>query len=805
MKNNKKKHSIQFKFFLIIISIILFVSISLVSVFMIKSGNDFYDEIDKRGITEAKGISFDAKYAVLSGDNSMLDYIISGRLKKPDIVYINIVDQMGESIASGRNNGYGELMELSNSEESLEKGIKKTIFVSKKTKQNNRREEVYQFSAFINRFRITANDKKENVEDTSILSGITSAFPKGVVGNVEVGISLRYIKAKIEYMVTVSVLIIGVILFITIFTSYYFLQKTLKPIRDIKKISSDVSRGILTNPIDIRSLDEVGLLTNAFNNMVIELDNSRSMQGVIKEFADNIIKSMLNALVVLNSDYTIKTVNRAFISLLGYTENELKGNDINIIFSKESLDDRSWLNMMQKKYMVRNLEMVFLAKNRKKVYVLFSASVMLDIEAKVEGFVCVAQDITERKHTENVLRINEERYRTLVQAIPDIVFKIDKNGLFTFINPCVSNLGYKPIELIGKHYSIIFDESNAKSITDVLNIQKNLNDGKDLNSDAISSLGNDLNDVQMTRNIEVYLVHKNRDENSDNQSGFVGLLTVFSETSIPDIYNSMVDKNSNSVAGTVGIIRDISEKLRLQAENLRTGQLATLGELAASVAHEINSPLNSIIICAELMLSGAADSKIDNESLERIMIDSAHITKVVNGLLSFSRDSDTERAFFSIDQLLSETLILTTAQIKKEHISVVTDISSNMPEVYIHPQRLQHVFINLINNARYALNKKHKITGRNKLIKISGKKVEFNNSPHVIITFNDNGTGIPQDKINKIMNPFYTTKPRGEGTGLGLSICNKILKSEGGELEINSVEGEYTNMSIYLPVEVNKK
>lgn len=120
-----------------------------------------------------------------------------------------------------------------------------------------------------------------------------------------------------------------------------------------------------------------------------------------------------------------------------------------------------------------------------------------------------------------------------------------------------------------------------------------------------------------------------------------------------------------------------------------------------------------------------------------------------------------------------------------------------------NPQLIQQVFLNAINNARYALNLKYPESHDNKVLEILAKEITIDNHPQVNITFYDHGTGIPADIKDKVMNPFFTTKPAGIGTGLGLSISHNIIMDHGGKLTIDSVEGEYTKIIITLPSELN--
>ena len=260
----------------------------------------------------------------------------------------------------------------------------------------------------------------------------------------------------------------------------------------------------------------------------------------------------------------------------------------------------------------------------------------------------------------------------------------------------------------------------------------------------------------------------------------------------------MKDENGN-VKNIIVATHNITEKTILQAESMRASQLASLGELAATVAHEINNPINGIINYAQLLLDESDSGEIDKAAINNIIKESERIAKSINILLSFARDEGMGKGYFSVLELITEILTLTNAQMQNEGIDIKVDIHPNLPEIIVHPQQIQQVFLNILINSRYALNEKYPGAHKNKIIEITGESVTINDRPYIQIMFYDSGTGISVDEIGKVLNPFYTTKPRGKGTGLGLSISYNIIKEHGGNIELDSAEGEFTKVVISLP------
>jgi signal transduction histidine kinase len=136
---------------------------------------------------------------------------------------------------------------------------------------------------------------------------------------------------------------------------------------------------------------------------------------------------------------------------------------------------------------------------------------------------------------------------------------------------------------------------------------------------------------------------------------------------------------------------------------------------------------------------------------------------------------------------------------RKEGIRVVVEMYPDLPPVLANPNQIQQVMMNVISNARYAMNLKYRGGHENKVLEIRGEPIDVDGIRHVRMTFRDRGTGIAAHLLDKVVEPFFTTKPRGEGTGLGLSISHGIVSDHGGRLSIESVEGEFTKVVIDLP------
>jgi len=244
---------------------------------------------------------------------------------------------------------------------------------------------------------------------------------------------------------------------------------------------------------------------------------------------------------------------------------------------------------------------------------------------------------------------------------------------------------------------------------------------------------------------------------------------------------------------------NITEQKKAEDKTLRTLQLASIGELAAGVAHEINNPINGIINYAQILSDKTSQGSLESKISAQIMKEGERIAGIVTNLLSFARYESNEKCPVRIHDILSESIAIIQAQLIKEGIQLKIKLPSKLREIYAHFQQIEQVCLNIIYNARYALNQKFPEKHEDKVLEILGEQVTIDTFPFVRVTFHDHGTGMSEDLLSKIMTPFFTTKSRDCGTGLGLSISNNIVKQHGGSIKIETIEGDFTKVIIDLP------
>jgi PAS domain S-box-containing protein len=245
---------------------------------------------------------------------------------------------------------------------------------------------------------------------------------------------------------------------------------------------------------------------------------------------------------------------------------------------------------------------------------------------------------------------------------------------------------------------------------------------------------------------------------------------------------------------------EIKRRKLLEAETIHKSRLASVGELAAGVAHEINNPINVIINYAQILADDFPDAENPQSIPQRIIKEGDRVAAIVRNLLNFARASDDEPGFCDIREIMNDSLELMRKQLDRDGIRVSMIMPDRLPPVMAVFHKMQQVFVNLITNARHALNAKYKPLDENKHIEINTGVLDEDGRAWMRTILADNGSGIPEENLGRLFDPFFSTKPKGEGTGLGLSICYGIVRENGGRIEIDSREGEYTRVIIDLPL-----
>ena len=253
-------------------------------------------------------------------------------------------------------------------------------------------------------------------------------------------------------------------------------------------------------------------------------------------------------------------------------------------------------------------------------------------------------------------------------------------------------------------------------------------------------------------------------------------------------FGGPVDKCTNVLTSKEVADRKRTEEILAE----RTAALATLGELASEIAHELNNPLAAVMTFAHLLRSQELPGVV-GEDVEKIYKEAQRAAKVVQNLLAFARRHEPEKAYTDVVGAVSRALSLKGRDLSAHNIEVRTHYDRGLPKTMADDHQLTQVFLNIVTNAEQTMTENN---GGGTLW-IRGWK----EGSSLSFSFRDDGPGIRAENLEKIFDPFFTTKEEGKGTGLGLSMCHRMVRAHGGKIWVESTEGEGTTFFVELPIE----
>lgn len=242
-------------------------------------------------------------------------------------------------------------------------------------------------------------------------------------------------------------------------------------------------------------------------------------------------------------------------------------------------------------------------------------------------------------------------------------------------------------------------------------------------------------------------------------------------------------------------------QLKLSHEQIRhKDKLASLGEMAAGIAHELNNPLSSISFAVQLLLREAPSSGQHRQTLEMVGRNTERIQRLAEALANFSRPSAASRGFVDLRKVLDEATLLSEHEFRTRDVQVSRRIHPELPTVWASESQLHHVFVNLLRNAAQAVEvRRSALNGDGGFCGAVQVDAGHDGNGHVWVEVGDNGSGIHPDYQDRLFTPFFTTKPRGQGTGLGLYIVKQILDDLGARVEVRSAVGVGTTFRVHIP------
>jgi two-component system NtrC family sensor kinase len=454
--------------------------------------------------------------------------------------------------------------------------------------------------------------------------------------------------------------------------------------------------------------------------------------------------------------------NQALLDMLGYpSKDEFLKIDITEDLYVNSEDRKTFQELVEKLGYVKDFEVEFKKKNGEKITILLTAHVKKDEKGRITGYEGINIDIFERKRMERKLQEANEFLTNLIESSVDGIIVTDTKGNILIFNKGAEDiLGYKGEEVVDKmNIRSIYTPGVAKEVMEKLRSPDYGGVGK-LTSFPIA--------------------HRRKD----------------GELIEGDLSASLVyDEKGNEIA-SVGIFKDLRERLRIERELremqqalLQSEKLAAMGRLTSQIAHELNNPIYGIMNTLELLKTEIPPESKRRRILELSLSETQRLAEMLRNMLSFSKPEEEKRKPIKINELVEGILLMMERQMRESNIKVETYFDEGIPEVMASTNQMRQVMLNLIKNAKEAMPKGGTLTVRT-----------TREDNKVLIHIQDTGAGIPEEIRDKIFEAFFTTKQKVKGVGLGLSVCYGIIKDHGGEIKVESEVDKGTSFKIHLPI-----
>ena len=465
-----------------------------------------------------------------------------------------------------------------------------------------------------------------------------------------------------------------------------------------------------------------------------------------------VVETSRDAIVITDRARAIVFANVAAHELLG------RGADLIGFHSEQSVpvDQRAEVHEHEDRALAgepQTYEGAIVRPDGERRIVVISTAPLCEL-GEVTGVVASLRDVTDERSARDAVLRSELRYRNLVESASDAIFTVDREGRFSAVNRSLERgAGRSRASLIGQRFSELLDPRDLRTAQRLLT---------------------ETFEGSRSRGAIRY-----RGGNGDIRHG--------------SVITSPVMEGAE-IVGALGIMRDVTEEHRLAEQLLHQEKLVAVGQLVSGVAHELNNPLAAVMAFAQLLLARPASLDDDaRRAAETIHNEAKRAAKIVSSLLTFARQQPAERAVTRVNDIIADTLELRRYALRTAAVQVVTELDADLPQTWADPFQLQQVVLNLLVNAEQALAE----SSRDRRIVIRTALAEGGSM--ILLSLADNGTGIDSERIDRIFNPFFTTKPVGQGTGLGLSISDGIIREHGGRIRVESLPGMGATFFVEIP------
>ena len=516
-----------------------------------------------------------------------------------------------------------------------------------------------------------------------------------------------------------------------------------RPIKKLINGTQEIAIGNYLDKVTVDQEDEMSQLAGAINQMSDEIAKKQLELNKQRDEYQTLFERVPCLITVQDKDFKLLRYNREFFERFAPQSEDF-------CFHAYKGRDKKCVNCPVEKTFEDGLphygEETGVRKDGCMTHWIVRTSPILNASGEIVAAMEMSLDITERKQLEEKLKASEKKYHDIFNNMPNPVFVLDRDSLKILdCNASVKTIyDYEKAETLNRSFLELFYEDDRNKYASEIKQSEVINQVK-----------------QRTR---------------AGKTVFVNIRV--SPWSYPGKDVLLVTTS------------DITKRLETEQQLIQASKMATLGEMATGVAHELNQPLSVIKTASSFSIKKIDKNEpIESDILSNILlkIDSNvdRATRIINHMRQFARKSDMDLEKVDVNEVMNKAFEIFSQQLKLRGIEVQWHLETNLPRIYADPGRLEQVFINLLLNARDAIEEKWNYTDakqENKKITLKTKR----NDQTVICKICDTGIGVPQAIIDKIFEPFFTTKEVGNGTGLGLSISYGIIKDCGGSIQVGS-------------------
>jgi len=492
----------------------------------------------------------------------------------------------------------------------------------------------------------------------------------------------------------------------------------------------------------------------------------RIENSVTKEFLENILDSMEGGVLTVDKNMRITSFNHAAEEISGFKREEVLNKECRQVLKSDHCKGECPVKKaVETGETFFGYEVMITNKEGKKIPVNVTTSPLRSSHNEIIGAVEHFRDLTKHKGLWAKLRAERNRAQQYLNIAGAIIIAINEKGIVTLMNKKGCDvLGYKEEEITGKNW---FDSCVPERVREKR---------KETFRKVMAGEEEEVEDYEST------------------------VLTKSGEERIIAWHNSTLRNERGSVIGTLSSGEDITKRKETEVELIRSEKLASLGQLAASVAHEVNNPLAGILVYTTLFLKKYQEKKLQTEETESQLLkmkkELERTSGIIRNLLDFSRQSDADMRPIEINKVVEAALLLVRHQISLENIKLELKLGREIPPVLAAFDQIQQVLINIILNATQAMPEGGKLTIATSVAK--GVKINESLKNTVRIDVADTGVGIPKENLSKLFTPFFTTKEKGKGVGLGLPVVHGIIERHKGKIEVASEVNKGTTFTVYL-------